>query len=201
MSDSTPPTPRSKRATRQTLRARRDSLTPTERAAASAAIARAVNEVVARRLGPRDVLAVYAAKGTEVETSEIAAHAARLGIRVAYPRVVDGDRTLAFHEVNASELLAPSRYGLREPAADAPSIALGSIGAFVIPGLAFDLSGGRIGWGMGHYDATLAKAPHALRMGIAFDCQIVDHVPQDAHDIALQYVITEIAAHAMVNRG
>ena len=48
---------------------------------------------------------------------------------------------------------------------------------------------------MGHYDATLAKAPGALRIGIAFSCQLVEQVPQDPHDVPLHYVITEVATH------
>jgi len=195
----TPPGPRSKRATRQTLRARRDSLTVDERVAASARIGAAVNAILDGRLAPGDTLAIYAAKGSEVETTTIAAHAAVRGYRIAYPRIVDGDRILAFHEVTVAELVA-ARFGLREPRLDAPVIELAAIAAFVVPGLAFDLHGGRIGWGMGHYDATLAQAPAALRIGIAFDCQLVELVPQDPHDIPLHYVITEVATH-QVSRG
>ena len=196
MSEPTPPGPRSKRATRQTLRALRDSLSREERSTAAAAIARSANALIATRLQAGDVLAVYAAKGTEVDTTAIADEAIRRGITVAYPRVVGGDRTLAFHAVSAAEL-APGQFGLKEPRADAPPIALERIAAFVIPGLAFDREGGRTGWGMGHYDATLANAPAALRIGLAFDCQIIDRVPRDAHDIPMSHVITEVATYAV----
>jgi 5-formyltetrahydrofolate cyclo-ligase len=196
VSESTPHGPRSKRATRQTLRARRDGLTADERAAASAAIARSVNAVLDQRLVPGDVVGLYAAKGSEVDTTAIAAHAAEGGLHVVYPRVVAGERTLVFHRVDASDL-QPGLFGLHEPPPDAPRVELSAIAAFVIPGLAFDHAGGRTGWGMGHYDATLVHAPHALRIGIAFECQIVDAVPRDAHDIPMHYVITEVATHAV----
>ena len=198
MSDPTsPPPPRSKRATRQTLRARRDALTDEERAAASAAIARGVGALLDERLAAGDVLALYEAKGTEVDTRAIAAAAQARGIALAYPRVVAGERILAFHAVTADELI-PGALGLREPRADAPVVDVERITAFVIPGLAFDTQGGRTGWGMGHYDATLARATAAiLKIGIAFECQLVERVPRDPHDIAMTHVITEAATYTV----
>jgi len=163
---------------------------------ASAAIAHAVNALLDERLVAGQVLAVYAAKGTEVDATAIAEHAARRGIETVYPRVVDGERTLTFHAAPPAEL-ATSRFGILEPRADVPPVALERIAAFVIPGLAFDLDGGRIGWGHGYYDATLAKAPGALRIGLAFACQLVDHVPHDPHDIPMNLIITEVATHSV----
>jgi 5-formyltetrahydrofolate cyclo-ligase len=117
---------------------------------------------------------------------------------VAYPRVVDTERTLAFHAVSL-DALAPARFGLREPSADAPAVALDEIAAFVTPGLAFDRGGGRIGWGRGHYDATFtAASAHALRVGLAFECQLIDHVTREPHDVALHILITEVATYAVV---
>jgi 5-formyltetrahydrofolate cyclo-ligase len=191
-----PPGPRSKRATRQTLRARRDALTADARAAASQAIARATNDLLDRRLVAGQLLALYATKGTEVQTAAIAAHVTARGITVVYPRVVDDARALTFHAVPATELVS-ARFGLVEPPPDAPAVPLDRIAAFVVPGLAFDLHGGRIGWGRGYYDATLAAAPDALRIGIAFDCQLVDRVPHEAHDMPMHYLITEAATHAV----
>jgi 5-formyltetrahydrofolate cyclo-ligase len=194
--DQPPPGPRSKRATRQTLRARREALGVDERADASARIAAAVNAVLDERLVAGQVLAIYAAKGTEVETVAIAEHAARRGISLAYPRVVDGARALTFHEVPVGELVV-AHYGIREPRADVTPIALERIAAFVVPGLAFDRDGGRIGWGRGYYDVTLAQTSGALRIGIAFDCQLVDRVPRDPHDVPMNIIITEVATHVV----
>lgn len=161
---------------------------------ASATIAASVNALLDAQLAADDVLAVYAAKGTEVDTTAIAEHAVRRGLTVVYPRVAGDDRTLVFHAVTAAEL-APGRFGLLEPSADAPRVALAEIATFVIPGLAFDRSGGRIGWGRGYYDATLAQAPSALRIGLAFDCQVIDHVPRDPHDVPISFLVTEAVTH------
>jgi 5-formyltetrahydrofolate cyclo-ligase len=183
---------RGKPATRRTLLARRDGLTVEERAAASAAIAARVAPLLPTQ---PQIVALYAAKGSEVDTALIDLAARRAGLRVVYPRVVEHDRILAFHEVRRDELV-PSRFALSEPRADTARVALADVALFIVPGLAFDLAGGRVGWGRGHYDATFALAsPTALRVGIAFACQLTAAVPREPHDVALHYVVTETATH------
>lgn len=174
---------------------RRDGLTAEERASASVRIAeRAVAELSATRPLRDAVVALYAPKGSEVDTGALD-HALRAaGCRVVYPRVIDGQRELGFREVAPSELL-PSRFGLREPALEHRELALAEIHAFCVPGLAFDRLGWRIGWGHGHYDATLAAAPHALRVALAFECQLVDEVTHDAHDARMHVIVTEAATY------
>jgi 5-formyltetrahydrofolate cyclo-ligase len=176
---------------------RRDALSVEERAAASAAICDAANALLEERVAPGGVVALYAAKGSEVETSRIDAAARRTGLVVVYPRVIETARSLAFHAVTADEL-ARTRFGLREPSADAPAMAVTEVAAFVVPGLAFDRAGGRIGWGRGHYDATFAAAsPSALRVGLAYECQLVEHVAPEPHDVALHFLVTEVATYAV----
>ena len=168
-----------------------------ERAAASAVIGDAANELLAARLSPGAVVGLYSAKGSEVDTARIDAFARSRGLVVAYPRVVGTARKLAFHAVTLDEL-APSRFGLREPSADAPAVAVEDVAAFMVPGLAFDRSGWRIGWGRGHYDATLAVAsPGALRAGLAYEFQLIEHVAREPHDVALHIIITEVATHVV----
>jgi len=179
------------------LLALRDAMTAAERAAASAAICDAANALLAARLSPGQVVALYAAKGSEVDTTRIDGFARAHGLVVAYPRVSGRVRLLAFHAVEL-DALAPSRFALHEPSADAPAVAVGDIAAFVTPGLAFDRAGGRIGWGRGHYDATLAAAsPAALRIGLAYECQVLDEVAREPHDAALHFIITEVATHTV----
>ena len=182
-------------ATRRTLLALRDAMSAEQRAVASAAICDAANAVLAERLSPGAVVSMYAAKGSEVNTAQLDELARARGWTVAYPRVISGTHELAFHAVTADEL-APSRFGLQEPSADARALAVTEIAAFVVPGLAFDRSGGRIGWGRGHYDATFAVAsPGALRIGLAYECQLIDQVVREPHDVALHIIITEVATY------
>ena len=173
-------------------------MTAAERAIAGAAICGAANALLAARLSSGAVVALYAAKGSEVDTVQIDTFARGCGLVVAYPRISGNARLLAFHVVQRDEL-APARFGLREPSADAPAVAVADIAAFVVPGLAFDRAGGRIGWGRGHYDATFAAAaPSALRVGLAYECQLVEQVAREAHDVALNIIITEVATHVVV---
>ncbi len=171
-------------------------MTAAERAAASAVICDAANATLSARMSPGQVVALYSAKGSEVNTERIDAFARGHGLVVAYPRVNARARLLAFHAV-PPEALAPSRFELREPSADAPAVAVEDIAAFVVPGLAFDRAGGRLGWGRGHYDATLAAAPRALRIGLAYERQVLDQVVREAHDVALHIIITEVATHVV----
>jgi 5-formyltetrahydrofolate cyclo-ligase len=185
---------RGKPNTRRNVLSRRDALTADARAVASTAIAARVDELLAT-LSPGSLIALYAAKDSEVATDAIDVAARARGLAVAYPRIVDGARRLELC-IAAPDTLVVGRFGLREPARDVPAVDVASIAAFVVPGVAFDTHGGRVGWGRGYYDATLAAAaPWALRIGIAFDAQLVDDVPREAHDIVLHYVITETTTH------
>lgn len=185
---------RGKPITRRTVLSRRDALTPAERAAASIAICASVEPVLAT-LAPGSIVALYASKGSEVDAHALDASARLDGLRVAYPRIVAGARQLVFCESRSSDLVVGT-FGLREPPADAPFVDITAIAAFIVPGVAFDSRGGRVGWGRGYYDATLAHAsPSALRIGLSFDAQLVDEIPRDAHDISLHYVITETTTH------
>ena len=157
-------------------------------------IAERVNDLLSN--AKSSTVALYAPKGSEVETWLIDEHVRATGGRVVYPRVVDHTRELEFHEVVPEQLVA-ARFGLREPRADwRNTVGLVEIAAFIVPGVAFDRQGGRLGWGHGHYDATLAAAPaNALRIGLAFDTQLVDAVARDPHDIDLSHVVTESATY------
>jgi 5-formyltetrahydrofolate cyclo-ligase len=184
---------RPKPITRRTVLSRRDALTAEARAAASAAITVSTSQLLAE-LAPGSIVALYAPKGTEVDTAPLDAYARAHGLRIGYPRIVAGERRLAFHEVTIAELV-PATFGLREPVASAASIELADVAAVIVPGLAFDRAGGRIGWGRGYYDATLSAAPAATRIGLAFECQLVDHVPHDPHDALVHYVVTETSIY------
>ena len=184
---------RPKPITRRTVLSRRDALTAVERAASSDKIADAVAQLLAQQPAGA-IIALYAPKGTEVDTARIDAFCRACHLRVVYPRIVGGERRLAMHEA-AIEELVPATFGLREPLATAPVVELADVAVVIVPGLAFDRAGGRIGWGRGYYDVTLVAAPAALRIGLAFECQIVDRVPHDPHDALVHYVVTEAAIY------
>lgn len=188
---------RGKPATRRMLLARRDGMAEPLRVDASARIAERATQLVTEHLAPGAIVALYAAKASEVDPAAIDRAARAAGLRVAYPRVVESDRVLAFHAAQRAELIT-TRFGLFEPNPTSPTVAVDAIAAFVVPGIAFDRAGGRIGWGRGHYDATFALArPDALRIGLAFECQLVEHVPREAHDASLHFIVTEDATYVV----
>ena len=65
------------------------------------------------------------------------------------------------------------------------------IDIFLIPSLAFDTAGNRLGQGGGWYDRILSRAPNALKIGVAFACQIIESVPHQAHDVKMDGIVTE----------
>lgn len=133
---------------------------------------------------------LYGASAEEADPSVLESALRERGVRIAYPRVA-GPYSLSLHWVDSAEVLCPGAFGLLEPAADAPTAALGQISVIVVPGIAFDADGNRLGFGGGYYDTLLAGAespPPAI--GFAFDEQIVDEVPHEDHDRPLDIVVT-----------
>lgn len=106
--------------------------------------------------------------------------------RVALPRVA-GDE-LVFHWITGREELLLGSFGILEPPADA-SPAGNEFDLILVPGLAFDLRGGRLGRGRGYYDRFLAGAT-GLRVGVCFEDQIVADVPLEPHDLRMDFVVT-----------
>ncbi len=108
------------------------------------------------------------------------------GKRIAMPRV-EGDE-LQFRWVASRGELRPGRFGILEPASEAPD-AGSEFDLILVPGKAFDLQGGRLGRGKGFYDRFLAEA-RGLRAGVCFDDQIVEGVPLEPHDLRMDFVVT-----------
>ncbi|MCE9572167.1 MAG: 5-formyltetrahydrofolate cyclo-ligase [Deltaproteobacteria bacterium] len=184
---------RAKATLRQRVRMARDQLAPDYRQAAATAIADAIDREVFAALAPGAIVALYAAIRSEVDSAPIAARASARGLTLAYPRI-EADRELAFAIVDR-EALTPGAMGIPAPVASAPAIDPGAIDIFVIPAIAFDPSGARLGWGGGYYDRILARAPHARRVGVAFASQLVASVPTDGHDQRVHLIVTEVALH------
>lgn len=87
--------------------------------------------------------------------------------------------------------LVPGPHGVREPGAERPPSALRPGDLVLVPGVAFDPWGGRLGRGGGAWDRTLARAPEAVAVGIGYEFQVVDEVPREAHDRSLAALLTE----------
>jgi 5-formyltetrahydrofolate cyclo-ligase len=142
----------------------------------------------ALRIAPGTVVAGYHAQRDEADPGLLLQALARGGAQIAFPRVAGKGQSLAFHLVPDGEALQPAAYGIYEPLDHWPR-AVPDI--LLVPLLAYDDRGHRLGYGAGYYDRTLAALPKARAIGIAYAGQRMDFLPHDAHDYPLHAVLTE----------
>lgn len=191
---------------RRAVIARRDAIELDVRAAKSATVCARLVELLERAgtAAPRTV-AVYAAMGSEVDPAAFAIAAADRGWRVAYPCMLSAAdvaacgqrmcmRVVAAGDVGTAPFIAhPTRTfaaaeidSTRFPIATADILAM-----IIVPLVAFDRTGARLGYGGGCYDRYLPTVSASCQIvGIAFEEQRVEHVPTDAHDLPLPNIIS-----------
>jgi 5-formyltetrahydrofolate cyclo-ligase len=132
------------------------------------------------------VIALYRALPSECGTASLAAALAAAGKEICYPVVLPGQRALAFRR--SAGVFVSGALGIEEPTG--PPVALSTIDLMVVPALAVDARGGRLGRGRGHYDATLA-AVAATTVALVFEVQLVEAVPLGEDDRPVGAVCTE----------
>ena len=177
-----------KRRLRRELRAARAALAPEERAARSAAIVSHLADLP--QLADCNVIAAFAATPSEVNLDRWLEVLLNRRITVALPMVRGAEVALAAPADLAS--LVPGWRGVREPPPGSPAVDVNAVQAAVVPGLAFDPAGHRLGQGGGHLDRLLAACPpDCITVGVAFGLQIVPVVPTEDHDVAVDLVVTE----------
>ena len=162
-----------------------------DRAAAEKEIDRlvwTVPEVAAAR-----TLLLFADLPEEVTTDAIAAEAIGRGVRVVYPKTEHETRTMTLHHVTALAQLHTGRFGIREPDPElCPIVPVEEIDAALVPGLAWDRAGARLGRGAGYYDRLFGDARwRGFRCGIFYALQEMEHVPAEEWDVRLEAVVTE----------
>jgi len=143
-------------------------------------------------------LALYASFKNEVLTETILEYAVAHRQEVFFPRIVREKKGLMFLKVHDKEDLASGSYDIKEPVHShrgihQPEIAVSSsLDIIVVPGIAFDTNGNRLGYGKGYYDKVLGSIKETcLIVALAFDFQIVNTIPAEAHDIKMDKIITE----------
>ena len=136
-----------------------------------------------------ECLALYASVHNEVGTDAVAEAVLAAGKQLAYPRVEN--EQLSFIRTAGPEFLAPGFFNVPEPVTG-EVLPAEAIDVCVVPGVAFDFSGHRLGYGRGYYDRFLARCPERTqRIGFAYEFQLVDALPAQAHDQLVNHVITE----------
>lgn len=181
--------PLPKSALRAGALARRAALTSDERAAAERAIAVRAKAVL-QVLKPL-VIAGYVPIRSECDPGPILDRARAAGIAVALPAVIDRER-IVFRRHDAGGPLVPAGFGTQAPPAEAPCVDPDLV---LVPLVGFDRRGHRLGYGRGYYDRAIAAARAGGRriplVGLAFSVQEVDRIPAEAHDVRLDWVVTE----------
>lgn len=179
---------RAKRAARQRVLAARDAMSASERERASARI---VDQVMTLPEVERaSTVMAFWSFGSEPDTAPLVEALHGRGVRVALPWIVEGE--LEPHTYAPGDAVTETSFGAREPSAG-ERLEPSAVDVIVTPGVAFDRSGRRVGYGGGFYDRFFPRArPDTFRVGIGFDLQLVEgDLPSGHFDLGLDGVITE----------
>ena len=181
--------------------AARDALPPQQREAASAKIAERL--IALPSFLAADTVFVTIPFRNEWDSRLLAQRALAMGKTLASPRVDLQTRMLSLHRIcDLSIDLAPGYRDIPEPTMLCPPVAIGAIEWVLVPGVAFDIDGRRLGYGGGYYDRLLPLLPRAApRIAGAFEVQLVPQVPAAPHDLSVDFVVTEARVIACVPRA
>lgn len=136
------------------------------------------------------VVLAYAASAEELDPAPAFERLREWGVRIALPRI-ESRTELSARLVDASTELESGPFGIRQPSSSAARVRLESIDVVVVPGVAYDERGCRVGYGGGYYDRLLAGLPPtSLFVGYAYDEQIAEHLPSAEHDVLVHMVVT-----------
>jgi 5-formyltetrahydrofolate cyclo-ligase len=181
-----------KHAAREQLRQRvaglRRSLTAPLRDARAQAMCEAL--LTSSEFERARVIAFYMPLRFEIDPTRAMEHAIGRGQIVALPRVDPETNTISFHRYLPGDELVESGFMVREPVMNAQSVAFGDVDVVLVPGLAFDARGQRLGYGKGYYDRLLGSL-RAWRIGLCFDFQLLVEIPSFPHDVAVDALVTD----------
>ena len=136
------------------------------------------------------VVGAYFAIGSEVLTELIIGRAKMLGKKIALPRVEEDK--IAFYELPLTNTLVKGKFGIMEPPPYKP---MDKMDILVVPGIAFDKNGNRLGYGKGFYDRLLADKRTKFSIGLAYSFQLIEILPYDLYDKRLDAIASEDGIH------
>ena len=186
-----------KRALRRAMAEKRDALTQDERDAMTERAVERLLELPEVRAARK--VAGFVSTRSEISTEKLLDELRKRDVDVVLPRVSTGliPPRLRFHRVSQRSELVFGIFGLLEPGPDCPELPAQEIDVFMVPGLAFDKHGARVGYGGGYYDELAAfvrahpEATTARFIGYAFDFQVVETCPSGEWDVPLDTIVTD----------
>jgi 5-formyltetrahydrofolate cyclo-ligase len=176
-----------KQALRQQAKEARSLLSPPLINAYSRIISQRLLELV----NGFETVMVYASKPPEVETGELIRSLIAQGVRVVVPIIERNTCSLRLSYLPDPSVLRPSTFHVPEPVGNEIPARPADIQAVIIPMLAFDADGNRLGYGAGYYDRFLSQYPQMVKIGVAFSCQETESIPTDCNDVKMDYIVTE----------
>lgn len=140
-----------------------------------------------------DTVLSYCSVRGEIDLSPVWEKATSEGKRYALPRTLTGagEGRMIFQYVKTQDDLLPGRYGLLEPSSVCDEVVNFDKTLCIVPGLAFDSQGYRLGYGGGYYDRFLAAQPSIIAVGLCYAVCLCERLPHDHHDVPVSYVISE----------
>ena len=175
---------------RQRAREKLAALTLAEARAGSAAIWERLSVLGEFSAAAR--LLIYVSTGSEVDTHGLIRQLLAMGRQVCVPRFEPVTQSYVACQVRDFDAdLATGKFGILEPRPKAVQpAAIDPIGAVLVPGLAFDETGNRLGRGLGCFDRLLRQTS-GVKIALAFDFQLLDEVPAEPHDVRMDFIVTE----------
>ena len=181
-----------KRALRQVMRARREEIPSEARAQASRELAERL--LALPEFSRARCLSAYIPTRGEVDVTAAVANRAAQGARVAYPRVTTNKPRLRFCEITGDTPLVAGAFGILEPPEDSTPVPLEDIDVWLLPGLAFDPAGRRLGYGGGYYDEMgelVRQNGRGVLIGVGYEFQVLERCPAGEADVTIDFVVTE----------
>jgi 5-formyltetrahydrofolate cyclo-ligase len=188
-----------KQKLRKIMEAKRQQLSEVQRQSASEVICRLALNILSPlvRSSTRPTLLTFMPIRSEVDITALTRWWWEAGFHVAVPKVDKALQSMEAYEITSFEELEPGAWGIPEPRTMASRVITpASIDVIIVPGLAYDRQGGRLGYGSGFYDRFLRSydvigLPHPFKLGVCFDIQLQDELPMEQHDLHVDRMITE----------
>lgn len=175
-----------KNAIRNQMREQRQALSPALHAEKSESIRHRLEKLPAYQNAKK--ILVYVSAKDEVETHGFIKDSLAQGRHLYVPKIQDTVLTIC--PLYRWEDLEPGTFGILEPSVPTEPARPEEMDLIIVPGLAFDSRGHRIGYGKGHYDRLL-KSTRGYKVGLAFHEQVLETVPDEVHDVPLDLIITD----------
>ncbi len=176
----------SKSDLRQKIRAQLEKISPAVRAVESIEL----GERLKAQIPSAHTILFFAPLPDELDIWPVLELSLALGTNCALPGFDAGTRTYSARQIqNLASDIVIGKFGVREPAASCAAIPLEKFDLVLVPGLAFDKEGNRLGRGLGFYDRLLEKIS-GIKCGVGYDFQLVEKIPTEPHDARVDFILT-----------